>query len=172
MKERRIEHIYDCSAEVFWNQLFLDDEYNRKLFVDELHFSVWRVLKQEERAGEVHRVIEATPPLGDLPSPLKRLLSEGLGYEERGVLDRKSQRYTLEVTPRSLASKLTIRGELFTQPISESSCRRVYIGRAEARVLGVGGMIEQRLLDDIEKSYNKAAVFTNRWIAERFVKPS
>jgi len=168
MKERRIEHTYNCSAELFWNELFLDEEYNRRLFVDDLHFSVWRVLKQEERGGEIHRVIEATPPLGDLPSPLKRLLSEGLGYEERGVLDKKAQRYRLEVTPRSLASKLTITGELTTKPLTERSCSRLYVARAEARVLGLGGMIEQRLLDDIEKSYNKAATFTNRWIAERY----
>lgn len=168
MKERRIEHTYDCSAEVFWNQLFLDDEYNRKLFVEELHFSSWRVLRQEERGSELHRVIEATPPLGKLPAALERLLSEGLGYEEHGVLDRPNQRYRLEVKPRSLASKLTIQGELTTQPLSERSCRRIYVARAEARVFGVGGMLEQRLLDDIEKSYNKAAVFTNRWIAERF----
>lgn len=167
MKERRIEHTYDCSAEVFWNQLFLDDEYNRKLFVDELHFSAWRVTRLEERGGELHRVIEATPPLGNLPAALERLLSDGLGYEEHGVLDRANQRYRLEVKPRSLASKLTIQGELTTQPLSERSCRRVYVAKVEARVFGVGGMLEQRLLDDIEKSYNKAAVFTNRWIAER-----
>jgi uncharacterized protein DUF2505 len=167
MKERRIEHTYDCSAEVFWNQLFLDDEYNRKLFVDELHFSTWRVLRLEERGTELHRVIEATPPLGNLPAALERLLSDGLGYEEHGVLDRASQRYRLEVKPRSLASKLTILGELSTQPLSETSCRRIYVAKVEARVFGVGGMLEQRLLDDIEKSYNKSAVFTNRWIAER-----
>jgi len=83
------------------------------------------------------------------------------------VLDRKNQRYRLEVKPRSLASKLTIQGELSVQPISERSCRRLYVARVEARVLGVGGLLEQRLLDDIEKSYNRAAVFTNRWIAER-----
>ncbi len=168
MKERRIEHTYDCSAETFWNQIFLDDEYNRKLFVEELHFSEWKVVSSQERGTEVHRVIEATPPLGDLPAALKRLLSEGLGYQERGVLDRPNQRYRLEVTPRSLASKLTIGGELSTTPISEHSCRRVYVARADARVLGLGGMIEQRILDDIERSYNKSAVFTNRWIAERF----
>lgn len=171
MKERRIEHTYDCSAEVFWDQLFLDDEYNRKLFVGELHFSTWRVIRLEERGAELHRVIEATPPLGNLPSAIERLLSDGLGYEEHGVLDRASQRYRLEVKPRSLASKLTIQGELTTQPLSERSCRRIYVAKVEARVFGVGGMLEQRLLDDIEKSYNKAAVFTNRWIAERLPQP-
>jgi hypothetical protein len=168
MKERRIEHVYDCSAELFWNQIFLDDEYNRRLFLDELHYSTWKVLRSEERGAELHRTIEATPPLGDLPSALKRLLSEGLGYEEHGVLDRQNQRYRVEVKPRSLGSKMNVHGELTTQPISERSCRRIYVARVEARVLGVGGMIEQRLLDEIAKSYDKSAAFTNRWIAERF----
>jgi hypothetical protein len=167
MKERRIEHTYDCSAEVFWSQIFLDEEYNRKLFLDALHFSTWRVLRSEERGDELHRVIEATPSVADLPAVLQKLLSDGLGYEEHGVLDRKNQRYRLEIKPRSLANKVTIQGELSTQPLSDRSCRRIYVPRVEARVFGVGGMIEQRLLDDIEKSYNKSAVFTNRWIAER-----
>jgi hypothetical protein len=126
------------------------------------------VLRSEERGAELHRTIEATPPLGDLPGALKRLLSEGLGYEEHGVLDRQNQRYRVEVKPRSLGSKMSVHGELTTQPISERSCRRIYVARVEARVLGVGGMIEQRLLDEIAKSYDRSAAFTNRWIAERF----
>ena len=166
MKERRIEHTYSCSAEVFWSQIFLDDEYNRKLFIDELHFDSWRVVRSEERGSEVHRVIEAVPRLGDVPGALKRLLSDGLGYEERGVLDRAAQRYRLEVTPRSLASKLSITGEMFTTPLTERSCRRTYLARVEARVFGLAGLIEDRLLGDIEKSYVKSAAFTNRWIAD------
>jgi hypothetical protein len=167
MKERRIEHTYDCSADVFWSKIFLDDAYNRKLFLEELHFESWRVLSSEERGSEIHRVVEGVPRLGDLPATLKRLLSEGASYEERGVVDRAAQRYRLQVTPRSLASKLTISGELFTTPLTERSCRRTYVARVEARVFGVGGMIEDRLLNDIERSYAKSAVFTNRWIAER-----
>lgn len=168
MKERRIEHVYNCSAEVFWNQIFLDEEYNRKLFLGELHYSVWKVIRSEERGNELHRVIEASPPLpADLPGVLKKLLSDGLGYEEHGVLDRSKQRYRVDVKPKSLASKLTIQGDLSTEPISDGSCRRIYVARAEARVLGVGGTIEQRLLDDIAKSYDKSAVFTNRWISQR-----
>jgi len=165
MKERRIEHTYDCSQEVFWGQIFLDETYNRTLFLDELHFESWRVVSSEERGGELHRVVEGVPSLGDLPGTIKRLLSDGAGFSERGVFDRAQQRYRLEVTPRSLTSKLSISGELFTSPLGERSCRRTYIARVEARVFGVGGLIEQRLLDDIERSYAKAATFTNRWIS-------
>jgi hypothetical protein len=166
MKERRIEHTYACSGDVFWNQIFLDEEYNRRMFLDELHFESWRVIRSETRGTEVHRVIDAVPRIGDLPGPLKKLLSSGAGYEERGVVDLAAHRYRLEVTPRSLANKLTIQGELFTTPTGESSCQRVYVAKVEARVFGVGGMLEDRLLTDIERSYAKAAVFTNRWIAE------
>lgn len=167
MKERRIEHTYACSDEVFWNRIFLDDEYNQKLFVGELHFESWRVLRSEPRGSEIHRVIEAVPRLGELPGAVKKLLGNGVGYEERGVLDLEARRYRLEVTPRSLANKLTILGELFTTPIDEHSCRRIYVARAEARVFGIGGLVEDLLLDSIAKSYDKAARFTNRWIAER-----
>lgn len=167
MKERRIEHTYACSADVFWNRIFLDDEYNRKLFVEELHFDTWRVLRTEERGNEVHRVVEAVPPMGDLPSALKKVMESGLGYEERGVLDRAAQRYRLEATPRSLSSRITITGELFTTPLTERSCRRIYIGRIDARVFGIAGLIEDRFLNELEKSYSKAAEFTNRWIAQK-----
>jgi hypothetical protein len=166
MKERRIEHTYGCSEAVFWEKIFTDDAYNRTLFIEELHFEAWRVVSSEERGGEIHRVVEAVPSLGDLPGALKRLLSDGVGYEERGVLEIAKRRYRLEAIPRSLSGKLSISGELTTSPLGERSCRRTYVARVEARVFGVSGLIEQRLLDDVERSYVKAAVFTNRWITD------
>jgi hypothetical protein len=40
------------------------------------------------------------------------------------------------------------------------------VARVEARVFGLAGLIEDRLLDDIEKSYARSAAFTNRWITD------
>ena len=166
MTERRIEHVYDCSEELFWDQIFLDETYNRSLYLDELHFDEYRVLKTEERGGEIHRVVQAVPPVGELPGPLKKLAAGGLGYQERGVVDKKARRYRLRVTPRSLSGKLTITGELYTTGLPDGKCRRTYLANVEARVFGLAGMIEKRILDDVETSYDKAATFTNRWIAE------
>jgi len=36
-----------------------------------------------------------------------------------------------------------------------------------AKMFGIGGMIEGRILADIKQSYDKAAEFTNRWIREK-----
>lgn len=166
MTERRIEHVYDCSEQVFWEQIFLDEGYNRGLYIDELRFEKYVVVQNERINEEVHRVVRAEPPVRQLPSALEKLVTAGLGYEERGVVDTAGHRYRLEVTPNSLASRLNISGELSTARLSDNSCRRTYVANVSARIFGLAGLIEKRLLDDIEKSYEKAARFTNRWIAE------
>src|SRR5262245_16286338 len=32
MADTRIEHVYNCSEDTFWNKVFLDDDYNQRLF--------------------------------------------------------------------------------------------------------------------------------------------
>ena len=167
MTERRIEHLYSCSESVFWDEIFLDPDYNRRAYLDVLKFERWEVIEEREQGDQVHRTIEATPPAPDLPAALERLISEGLGYTEHGVFDRKARRYRLQVTPKSLGSRLSISGELFTEPTGPEQCRRVYVGTVKAKAFGVAGMIEKLILDDLAKSYEKVARFTNQFIEER-----
>lgn len=167
MTERRIEHIYNCSENVFWEEVFLDPEYNRTLYVDQFHFESWELISEEVVGDELHRTVRAVPQVPDLPGPLKKLARDGVGYTEKGILNRSQRKYRLTVTPQSMASKLEIHGELSTEPLGEHQCRRVYVGTVVAKVFGVGGMIEQRILDDISRSYNKAAAFTNAWLADK-----
>lgn len=167
MSQRRIEHVYECSPSVYWDKIFMDSEYNRQLFLQGLNFESWELVSSEEQGDEVRRVIDAVPRVRELPSALQKVVKEGLGYRERGVFDRRSQRYRCDVEPRSLASKVTIKGEMFAEPLGDKRFRRVFIADVEARVFGIGGLIERHILDGLEKSYAKSAEFTNRWIAER-----
>jgi hypothetical protein len=167
MTQRHIEHVYECNPSVFWNQIFMDSEYNRRLFLDELGFDSWELISNEERGDEVRRVIEAVPRVKELPAVLQKLVQNGLGYRESGVFDRKTQRYKCEAVPRSLASKLSIKGEMYATPLGDKSFRRVFVADVEAKVFGVGGLLERQVLDGLEKSYAKSAAFTNRWIADR-----
>src|ERR1700761_8929184 len=81
MAELRVEHVFECSEETFWTKVFFDDDYNRRLFQDLLKFPLWRVAKTEDTGTEVRRTIEASPPIGDLPGPLKAVVGESAGYE-------------------------------------------------------------------------------------------
>lgn len=167
MAALEIEHTYNCSEATFWDRLFLDPEYNERLFKTELKFPVWREVSREERGGAVHRVLEVVPYVGELPATLKAVIGEGIGYEERGVLDRNAKTYKVTVVPNKLADKLSIKVDIWTVADGENRCKRKVRAEASVKIFGVGGAIEKRLLSDLERSYAKSAEFTNRFVAEK-----
>jgi len=165
MADARIEHLIQCSDDKFWN-VFFDAEYNKKLFLEELGFESWKLVSLDDKGDRIERVVDVVPRIGDLPGPLKKLVEGGAGYRERDVFDKKAKRMTLNVEPTVLQGKLTISGAMHTEPAGDSQCRRIYVTSVNAKIFGVGGMIEGRIIDDVKKSYDKAAVFTNRWVKE------
>lgn len=167
MPSFRVEHVFDCSQTTFWEKVFFDAEYNRRLFYDELHFSEWKELEQKHDGERVHRFVRALPPTPDLPGPLKAALGNGVGYEERGVFDRSTNRYEARVRPNSLGDRVDVELSFRTEPMGEQKCRRIVDGKVSARVMLVGGMLEQRMITDLTRSYEKSAVFTNRFVAEK-----
>jgi hypothetical protein len=167
MATLEVEHVFNCAEATYWDRIFLDPEYNERLFKTELKFPVWRELSREERGGVLHRVVEVVPYVGELPGALKAVVGEGIGYEERGVLDRAAKSYKVTVVPNKLADKLSIKVDLWTVADGEQRCKRKARAEAHVKIFGVGGAIEKRMLADLERSYQKSAEFTNRFVAEK-----
>lgn len=167
MADVKIEHTYNCSADTFWDKVFFDDEYNQKLFKDALQFPVYEKTKQEDSEKEVRRSINVVPKLGPMPGPLKAVIGEGLGYREDGVFDKKTKHYKTTITPNKLADKMNIKGDFWVEPQGEGKCKRVFHCTVEAKIFGVGGMLEKRVIADMQDSYAKAAEFTNKWLSEK-----
>jgi hypothetical protein len=167
MADCRIEHVYNCSEDTFWNKVFFDEDYNQRLFKEALEFPVYEKTKQDEDDKEIRRSLNVVPKLGPMPGPLKALLGDGLGYREDGVYDKKTRRYTINITPNKMADKVTIKGLLYTKPKGDNQLIRVFECTVNAKVFGVGGMLEKRVISDMEESYKKGADFTNKWLAEK-----
>lgn len=167
MADTRIEHVYNCSEDTFWNRIFFDEEYNRRLFKEALEFPVYEQTEFKETDSEVRRSIKVVPKLGPMPGPLKAVIGEGIGYVENGVLDKKSRRYTIDITPNKLSDKVTIKGKLYTEPKGDGKCNRIFECTVTAKIFGVGGMLEKRVIADMQESYAKGAKFTNEYIAEK-----
>lgn len=167
MATLEVEHVFNCSEATYWDRIFLDPEYNERLFKTELKSPVWREVSREERGGTLHRVVEVVPYVGELPGALKAVVGEGIGYEERGVLDRNAKTYKVTVVPNKLADKLSIKVDLWTLADGDNRCRRKARAEASVKIFAVGGAIEKRILSDLERSYRQSAEFTNRFIAEK-----
>jgi hypothetical protein len=167
MADARIEHVFECSEDTYWRKIFFDEEYNRRLFLEGLRFPVWKQTAFADEPKEIRRTLEVVPKLGDLPGPLKKLVGEGAGYREDGVYDKDRRRYRTRITTNRLSDKLKISGELFTEPAGERRCKRIFQCSVVADIFGVGGMLEKRVIADMQESYATAARFTNDFIREK-----
>ncbi len=167
MADVKIEHVYNCSEDTFWDKVFFEEDYNRRLFKEALEFPTYEQVKRDEDDKEVRRSINVVPKLGPMPGPLKAVVGDGLGYREDGVFDKKSRRYSIVITPNKLADKMTIKGTLYTLAQGSDRCVRVFECSVVAKIFGVGGMLEKRVIADMEESYRKGADFTNAWLKEK-----
>lgn len=167
MESVRIEHTFECSESTFWDRIFFDEEYNTKLFLERLKFPVWRETKREERGGEIHRVVQLVPPMGDVPAALKKVIGDNAGYEERGVYDPAKRRYRIQVVPNTLADKLNVSCEMYTEAVGSDKTKRIFRADVSAKIFGIGGMLEKRIVSDLQRSYDASARFTQTFIAEK-----
>jgi len=163
MADALIVHELGCNESVFWERLFFDNAFNRRLFLDELKFAGWRVVRQSDLGSDpVEFEVEATPPIGDLPGPLRAIVGDGISYRELGKCDRKRRRYTVQAKSNTLGDKLLVDGELITEAIDEHRCLRIFKVRVTAKLFGVGGMLEKRVIADLERNYAVSARFINQ----------
>jgi hypothetical protein len=167
MTEAQIVHELACGESVFWDRLFFDAEFNRRLFLEELKFAGWRIIRQAEvEDGIVEREVEVMPPVGDLPGPLRAVVGEGISYREVGRLDKKRRRYTVRASSAKLGDRVLVEGEQTTSSISETRCRRIFKVRVTAKIFGIGGLLEKRVIADLEHSYEVSARFTDCYVKE------
>lgn len=167
MLELRVDHQFNCTEETFWTRVFFEEEYNRKLYLERLKFAHWKEIRREEREGKLYRVTEASPPVGDLPAALKAVVGDNVRYEEHGVYEPAKRRYTVDVVPNRLADKIQVHVEIATAADGPERLKRSVYATVSAKIFGVGGLLEKKLVADLEKSYAKSAEFTNKYLAEK-----
>ncbi len=165
MSEVRIQHPMECSADTYWRCVF-DAEYNRRLYMEALHFRECTVLEQKETESSISRKVKLNPPPADLPAPVAKLIGD-LSWVEEGTFDKATKRYRFKITPASLPDKTHISGEIWAEATGEKSCVRVAAMKIEVKVMLVGSVIEGRIAEDTKKSYAAAAPFTGQFVREK-----
>jgi hypothetical protein len=68
------------------------------------------------------------------------------------------------VIPNTLRGKLTNHGTVRAVPAGEGRCRRIDEMHVEAKVFGVGSVIESSTEKQVVSAWEQTAAFTNDWI--------
>jgi hypothetical protein len=167
MAKASFRHVFECSVETFWDKVFFDEEYNRRLYEDALGFPGYEILSLEDRpdGSKVRRVRQT--PKQEFPSFLRKLAGDGFSYVEDGRFDPETKHFRFQVKTSSLSDKVQIHGDFWCEPRGEGRCERICEMDFKVSIFGVGGKIEDIIRQQSERSYELAAEFTNRWLREK-----
>jgi Protein of unknown function (DUF2505) len=153
-----MRHDIDCAPDRFW-ELFFDDELQKTIFAD-LGFPKWEVVETRKTDAEYVRVVKAIPKL-DAPAAVAKLLGSGFGYTEEGRFDRASKVYRFVAKPSTLADKLKNEGTVRVEPKGDGKCTRIVEIVMEAKVFGIGGMIEKITEKSLREGWGRSAEMFN-----------
>jgi len=167
MKEIKFDHVFNCNEDIFWDQVFFDDEYNRAVFLEGLKFPGWRVESSDKTETTIRRVLDVKPPTGDIPGAVRKVIGDNLSYKEVGTFDRKTKRYRVEVQPSTAREKTNVTGEIWAELVDDKHCRRLATFRIECRVFMIGGIIEDLIAKGMTQQFNQGATISNEWIAKK-----
>jgi len=166
MKTSTSSAVLSCTPDAFWESFF-DESYLRALYLDELEARVFDVLE----IGEASRKLRIVPNM-KLPAPVAKLIGESFAYEEHGTLDRAANEWTWRmVQPASLDPKskprrdaVTMHGTVRIEPSGDGHCRRTDSFTVEAKIFGLGGLIEASIEKELKNARAKEYALLARWI--------
>lgn len=159
MAKFTMTHEIHCSAEDFW-KTFFDKSFNVRLYREALEFPEFSIVEQNETDTQITRRCAGQPKM-NMPAPVMKLLGSGFRYTEDGTFDKATKTWRWKLTPSTLADKLKQEGTLRVEAAGEGKCRRVVEIVMEAKVFGLGGLIESSAEKQLREGWDKSARFMN-----------
>lgn len=153
-----------CDVSTFW-QHFFDQELSRRLFIEGLEFPAYTTERQVETAATIERTVAVEPKL-TLPAPLAKAFGASFRYKEEGIFDRATGVWRWRMISGTLPDKIRVTGTLRAVPIDDAKTLREVEIEIEARVLMLGGMIEDTFKKQLTAGWTRSAEVQNQWLHE------
>jgi hypothetical protein len=159
-----IDQEFRCESVERFAAVYFSETFNEVVAI-ELGLKERRLVEEEPVEGErVRRRVRMIPSV-QLPGALKKLIGDHeINYDEVSTYDPKS--HALEFYIDSAArDRLEVKGTIrFVK--TASGVRRLIDCEANARVFGVGGLIERLIESEVKKSYETIAKVMQRYLDE------
>ncbi|APR78345.1 Hypothetical protein A7982_03692 [Minicystis rosea] len=157
-----VTHEIHCDVDTFW-KTFLDKEFNTKLYVDALGFPEFKVVDQFEDDTRASRKVSAQPKM-EVPAAVQKLFGSGFRYTEEGSMTKPERVWRWKMTPSTMADKLFTGGLIRVERIDDNRSRRIAEMSIEAKIFGVGGLIESSAEKQLRDGWDKSAVYMNKYL--------
>jgi hypothetical protein len=162
-----VRHVFDTDQDTYWERVFFDPEYNRRLYLEALGFKSFELLEMQGGPGELRTRKIRIEPKSDAPPVVQKLVGGSLTYIEEGRWDPSSRIWTYKIATSKLADKLHIGGTFWVEPRGDKKIERFCEVQLEVRIFGVGSIVEGFIEKTTRENYEEAARFTSAYIRER-----
>jgi len=166
MKTATISAVLPCTPETFW-AAFLDESYLSALYLEELEYRAFAVIE----IGQTSRKLRIVPKMR-LPAPVAKLIGDSFAFEDHGTLDRARGEWTWRmVQPANLDPKskprkdvVGMHGTVRVEATGDGHCRRTDEFSIEAKIFGLGSLIESSIEKELLSARAKEYAFLARWV--------
>lgn len=156
-----LRHEIACDEATFW-RIFIAKDYNEHLYRHTLEFPKFEILEERDAEVEYTRTTYGVPKIS-MPGPVQKLLGPSFSYTEHGRLDRAKGLWTFTITPSTLADKMRYEGTVRLEKLGEDRVRRLVDIVIEAKIFGVGGLLESTAEKSMRDGWEKSAVVIDDW---------
>jgi hypothetical protein len=156
-----VDHTFAVTPEAY-EALYFDEPFNVALGEA---LGLGRELRRFDRATD--RIVRhvCCEPTREAGSEADRAFgSSRASYIEEMDYDVRARRGQWRTIPNVLAERVRTEGSLEIVAAAGGT-KRIVRGEVKARLWGFGGLVERKVVAEIEKSYAKAAAFTTEWLA-------
>jgi hypothetical protein len=158
-----IRHEINSSADKFW-ALFFDKSAMEDLYRVQFAYPDYSVIEQTDRDSTLLRKVSMKPKMA-LPGPVQKLLGENFCYIEEGTFQKATKIWTWKRIPSTLADKLRVEGVLRIDPINDTKIYCIAEWVIEAKVFGIGGLLESTFEKQAREDEDKLCNAINQKLA-------
>jgi Protein of unknown function (DUF2505) len=159
-----VTHTINCNVERFW-KTFFDKDFNEGLYRQALGFPDFQITSFVDDETSVTRKVSAQPKM-EVPGALQKLIGAGFRYTEEGTMKKAEGVWRWKMTPSTLADKLFTSGTVRAEAAGDNKTRRIAEITIEAKIFGLGGLIESTTEKQMRDGWDKSAVFLNKYLEQ------
>ena len=158
-------HLIHCDEKTFW-KLFFSREVNTRMYAEVLKFPAFSIVEEHEDDRVLVRKAVGRPRVHALPEAVQKMLGSSFQYVEDSTFDKAARTWRWKMTPSHMPDRLTNEGVLSIEPAGQGRITRVADVRIEAKIFGIGRILEGIAEKELRAGWDESAAFLNKWVAE------
>jgi hypothetical protein len=164
MQRHTLDHELSCTPERMW-PLYFDDAFNIVMYEQGLGFPSCKIVERRDDGDKLFRRMAMIPKL-EMPKPVAKIVGDRVGYEEIGDWVRSEGVYHWRLLLAAFGDKLRVAGTMRIVPHGNGHCRRLVEFEVDAKIFGVGKLIENTAAHNSIDGWNGSAKWINEYLAK------